>query len=266
MAYLDSRYGKVYYEEYGSGEPIIFLNGVAMTSKSWLQFAGDVTRKNKMIVFDFIDQGKTEAFKEGYTLDDQAEILLDLMNKLEIKKAHLVGMSYGGKVLLNFSKENLNRIKSMTLVNTAHYRSNYNEALVKSWINAGSYLEGKLFSQVILTSMYSIYYYEKYPEKINQKEEYFINRLDKDWYERFVRNIYSTRGYDKKSKLENIDVPTLIITSEDDYVIPIYTQKEMHKLIKNSKFKVIDKVGHAIMYEKPKEFIDTTLNFIRLRL
>lgn len=263
MPYLDSKYGKVYYEEYGSGDPIIFLNGVAMTSKSWLQFIGDVTRQNKMIVFDFIDQGKTEAFKEGYSLDDQSELLLRLMDELKIEKAHMLGMSYGGKVLLNFTKKNLSRIKSMTLVNTAHYRSNYNESLVKSWINAGSYLDGKLFSQVLLTSMYSIHYFEKFPEKINQKEDYFINRLDKVWYERFVRNIYSTRGYDSGLKLENINIPTLVVSSQDDYVIPLYTQEEMHRAIEASKIKIIPEVGHAIMYEKPKEFIDVSLNFIR---
>lgn len=263
MPYMNINDKKIYYKEYGKGEAIVFINGVVMSTNSWSPFIKLVTKNNKMVVVDLIDQGRTEGFENNYTIETQADVLKEVLQELNIEKAHLVGMSYGGKVALTFALKYMDRVSSLSLVNTDAYTTNFNQQLARSWVLAAATLDGELFSSVLLTSMYSIGYFEKNMEKMKEKEQYFIKYLNKDWYERFYRTILSSKSYNIIDSIHKIKVPTLIITSDEDMTIPKGSQEILHKKIENSKWVIIKESGHAIMYEKPMEFIEEVLNFIK---
>lgn len=262
MPYLETRNMKIYYKEYGRGEPIVFLSGVAMSTNSWSPFIKSVTKNYKMIVVDLMDQGKTQGFEDDYTIETQADVLKEFLNNINVLKVHLVGMSYGGKVALTFALKYMDMVNSLSLVNTDGYTTKYNQELARSWVLAAATLNGELFSSVLLPSMYSISYYENNFEKMKEKENYFIKILSKDWYERFYRIILSSKSYNIQDKIHEINVPTLIITSDEDKTIPKKSQEIVHQKIRNSKWIIIKDTGHAIMYEKPQEFIEDVLNFI----
>lgn len=124
MPYINISNKKIYYKEYGHGEPIVFLNGVMMSTNSWSPFIRTVSKDYKMIVVDLIDQGKSDSYKEKYTIETQSDFLKDLLEMLQLKKVHLVGMSYGGKVALTFTLKYKYRVKTLILSNTDSHTSN----------------------------------------------------------------------------------------------------------------------------------------------
>src|SRR5699024_2499751 len=139
---------------------------------------------------------------------------------------------------------------------------NYTKELSKSWLKAGETLDGELFASVILTSMYSLSYYENHYDVMKEKENFFIKNLNEEYKERFKRGVLSAMEYDFRDELKNIKVPTVIITSDEDFVIPKKAQKLIYDNIDNSRWEIINNAGHAVMYEKPEEFINVLMNFL----
>lgn len=263
MAYLSTEYGDIFYKTYGKGnDTVVLVNGAAMSTNGWAPFISTLTKKYKVLLLDLLDQGKTITSIEHYTLETQAKVLDILLEELNIDMIHLAGMSYGGKVSLTYTLKYMKRVKTLSLINTDCYNSNYTKELSKSWLKAAETLDGELFASVLLTSMYSLSYYEDHYDVMKEKKNFFVKNLNKEYYERFKRGVISAMDYDVRDELNKINIPTLILTSDEDFVIPKIAQKVIHENIENSKWRIIEGVGHAVMYEKPKEFIDVYLNFL----
>lgn len=264
MTYLNTKYGEIFYKLYGKGDAtVVFINGAAMSTNGWTPFLKTLTKKNyRVLLLDLLDQGRSKTIKTDYTLEDQADILKLLLDELNIDNIHLAGMSYGGKVSLTFALKYMDKLKSLSLINTDCYNWKYTKELSKSWLKAGETLDGELFASTILTSMYSLSYYENNYDVMKQKENYFKKNLDKDYYERFKRGVLSAMNYDLRDRLKEIKLPTLVLTSDEDYVIPKKAQKYMYDNIEGSKWEIINDAGHAVMYEKPEEFIDILMEFL----
>ena len=75
MPYINISGKNIFYKEYGSGEPIIFLNGVMMSTNSWSPFIKTLSRDFKMVTVDLLDQGRSDSYEDDYTIDTQVEIL-----------------------------------------------------------------------------------------------------------------------------------------------------------------------------------------------
>lgn len=263
MTYLNTKYGEIFYKLYGQGDTtVVFVNGAAMTTNGWTPFLKALRKNYKVLLLDLLDQGRTKTIKKDYRLEDQADIINLLLEELNIDNIHLAGMSYGGKVSLTFALKYMDKLKSLSLINTDCYNSNFTRELSRSWLKAGKTLDGELFASVILTSMYSLSYYENQYDEMKNKENYFIKNLDEEYYERFKRGVLSAMDYDVRDELKNIKVPSLVITSDEDYVIPKNAQKIIHDNIEGSKWEIIKDAGHAVMYEKPDEFIKVLMDFL----
>ena len=65
-----------------------------------------------------------------------------------------------------------------------------------------------------------------------------------------------------RTRLSDITASTLVISAEHDYVTPLYQQKEIVAAIPNAAHAMILDGGHAVMYEKPAEFISLVLGFV----
>lgn len=73
----------IYYETYGEGEPIIILNGIMMSTASWLPFKDAISSDYKLVVFDMVDQGQSDKMTEPYTQDLHVEMLKELIEKID---------------------------------------------------------------------------------------------------------------------------------------------------------------------------------------
>ncbi|HSH34685.1 alpha/beta hydrolase [Schnuerera sp.] len=254
---------KIYYKQYGNGEPVVFLNGAMMATNSWSPFIKTVTENYKMVTVDLLDQGKSDSYEGSYTVETQADFLKEFLDKLELEKVHLVGMSYGGKVALTFTSKYQYKVKSLALSNTDSYTTKIMKEIGKAWIYAASTFDGDIFSLIAMPYMYSFNYYEKSYEDIKEKAKILSKVLNEKWYERFKRGLESADEYHVYDNIKDIEVPTLIISSELDTLTPIKYQHLIHQQIKNSQWKVIEDVGHAAMYEKPKEYISLIMEFLK---
>lgn len=254
----------IYYESHGKGEPIIFLNGIMMSTSSWAPFIkGNVFEGLRVILIDLIDQGKSDRADEQYTQDFHVEILRELIEKLDLGKVHLMGISYGGEVAMKFALKYQDKLKSLILSNTTSYTNQNMKDIEAAWDNAAKTYDGKIFFRTIMPFIYSSKFYEENKEWLREREKAFLMALKNEWYESFRRTVKSASDLNITEELHKIELPALIIGSEFDAITPTAYQEEIHKRIKNSKIFVIKDSGHASMYEKPYEFASIMVGFLK---
>src|SRR5690554_2915255 len=121
MSYFTYLNKNVYYEVEGSGNPVIILNGIMMSTKSWTPFKESLKDHFKMIYVDFLDQGQSDSYEASYTQMIQVDLIKALMDHLNIQKTHLVGISYGGEVALQFSIKYTDYVDRLIIYNSVAY-------------------------------------------------------------------------------------------------------------------------------------------------
>ncbi len=263
MPYVDVDGKRLYYREYGTGIPVVFLNGVMMSTGSWIPFVNTVSKEYRMITVDLLDQGRSDDCEEGYTVDTQANFLNKFLDRLGLNDIHLLGMSYGGKVALTFTIKYQSKVRSLILSNTDSFTSNIMKEIGKGWAYAASSLDGEIFSNIVFPYMYSYKFYQDNYEYIESRKKAMSKALNEKWKDRFIRTLQSAIDYDVSDRIKDIKVPTLIISSELDTISFTGYQEFIHNQIENSSWVTIKEAGHAALYEKPEEYISIVMEFLR---
>lgn len=263
MAYEKIQGKNIYYEEYGEGEVVIFLNGIMMSAGSWSAFTDVFSQDYKILYVDLMDQGLSDKADEQYTQEVHVEMLKELLKKLNYDKIHLFGISYGGEVAQLFALKYGNMIKSLILANTTSYTNKSMQDLEKAWDYAAATYDASIFFNITMPSIYSYKFYEENIEWLKEREKQFDIVLDKNWYDGFRRAAKSANGLNITDILHEINVPTMIISSELDTITPIEYQEILYKNIPNARWTLIKDAGHASMYEKPYEFASILLGFLK---
>ncbi len=264
MAYLDFKGRSIYYHVVGTGKPILILNGIMMSTKSWDPFVKSLTKNNQLIRVDFIDQGQSDKLKNSvYNQDLQVEIIEALLHELKLHKVNVVGISYGGEVAVKFACKHVNHVERLVLFNTTAYTSPWISEIGKSWNNIGKTRNGQNYYQATIPVIYSPSFYEKRLDWMKKREAILIPVFSNpEFLDAMERLTNSAEDYDERENLANINVPTLIVGADEDYLTPIHNQYELHDKIKNSELVIIPNAGHASMYEKPMLFSTLVLGFI----
>ena len=261
MAYFKFKEKDVYYEIHGKGVPFLMLNGIMMSTKSWNDFVSDFSRNNQLILVDFLDQGQSSKMSEPFNHDIQIDLVEALCDHLNLDKINLFGISYGGEIAIQFAIQYPHRLEKLLLFNTTAWTSDWLEEVGNAW-NLASHNWESYYSTTIPV-IYSPQFYVREIEWIKKRKEVlkevFSNR---DFIDSMIRLTNSSVGYDVRDKVSQILVPTLIVSSEYDFVTPLNEQKFLADSIKDSHWVTIPNVGHASMYESPELFKTLALGFI----
>ena len=264
MAFLDLKDGaKIYYEVHGEGESLLFLHGIMMNTMSWLAFIPELSKRFKLILLDFRDQGQSSRMKEPYTQEIHVGDVLGLLDALNIPRVHVMGLSYGGQVALRFALQHQARIKSLSLFNTPNRISNHLLEIGKAWETAAELNDGERFFQLAVPFIYSEPFYETHLDFLMERQKMFKTLLTKEWFEGFVRLSRSVRGYSIfPEELRTIHLPTLLVGADRDIIVSERSMKEIHENIPGCEFIMIPNSGHGAFLERMNEFLTILIGFV----
>lgn len=244
----------MYYVEKGQGEPLLFLNGLAGDSMAWMGQLKTFGRRFRCIAIDQRDVGQSSYAQSPYTLADLARDCLEFCEQLHLPRVHIVGVSMGGMVAQEIALQAPERVASLALVNTL--------ARVDDWFRSTL----KLFDMVRRQSADTATFFgHLLPWWVSHsffrdsgRTSWLLWLLAQNPYaqklEGFLRQLQAVAGHDATSRLGSIRCPTLILTSEDDYIIPPRYSIELKHLIPAASLEQIAAVGHALPVENPVLF------------
>jgi len=128
QVYLKPRYGtdkfifvrgyNLHYAEAGEGQPILLIPGAFSTYRHWNRIIPYLSEHYKLLCLDYLGVGDSDKpkFGFGYTIEEQADLIVKMLGALQIDKVHILGVSYGGAIALNLAArypEKVDRIISV---------------------------------------------------------------------------------------------------------------------------------------------------------
>lgn len=286
---------KIAYRDYGpeEAEPILLVHGLGAQLVHWPPHLIDLLIENnyRPITFDNRDAGLSSRFfnkpsfilgylryflrlpmKTEYSLDDMAQDGINILNELNIKKAHILGTSMGGMISQIICSIFPDKVKSFTLIaSTASVPGPLNGASkeVREIMLERSKSENPTIDEVCEREI-------KWVSAIGMKgreldtpefrEETIANynriknRRDGFGYARQLITILASKNRIKRVKL--IKAPTLIIHGQEDPVINVKNSHKMHQLIPKSELVIIPNMRHLIEEEILDQFKDKLVSHL----
>lgn len=253
----------LYFNEYGSGFPIIIVHGLLGTSDNWITVAKKLSAEYSVFNVDVRNHGRSPHLPEMNYPAMAADLKAFLENQW-IHKAHFIGHSMGGKLVMQFALEYPEIVDKLVVIDIApkSYPGGHEhilDALESIDLNA---VESRKEVEVALS------------EKLNEPES-VIQFLMKNLHFDRVLNNYSWKmnlsaiidHYDEISGAiesgESFDGPTLFISGGNSkYILP-EDEPSIRELFPKAEFKVVEDAGHWVHAEKPAEIFEILKEFLK---
>nr|MBS0020654.1 alpha/beta hydrolase [Gammaproteobacteria bacterium] len=261
----------VYWEYFGQQdrETVALLNGLAMSTDSWQSFLPLLLDEYDVLLYDYLGQGQSSRENEAYSIPRFCGYLKGILETLSISKIHLMGISYGGFVALDFARLYQERLFSLTisgiLLTHEELFRRYQELSLRFY-RAGP--EG--------FELYTYYLYEKiFGERFVRSAKDHLESMRQNFYDRYQDHVYClirlTEAQDpffdaldeNLPGYQGIEIPALIITGAEDRVILPRVQQKICAILSNARWQEITDAGHVVYVENPDVFFGNLKAFMR---
>nr|WP_315254402.1 alpha/beta hydrolase [uncultured Flavobacterium sp.] len=109
---------QISYSNTGKGTAVVLLHGFLENKTMWDFYVSELSKKNRIITIDLLGHGETESLGYVQTMEENADVVHEVLFKLRIRKAILVGHSMGGYVALAFAELYPEKMKGLVLLNS----------------------------------------------------------------------------------------------------------------------------------------------------
>lgn len=248
-----------------SDKNFILLHGSLYNSKTWREVMVYFSKKGNVYAYDQLPYGLSEKVLEGdwtkdnpYTLEATLEEFEAYMDVLGIESATLVGSSYGGVIAAEAAIRLEDRVDELILVDPAILASES----MPQWLVELPQIErlGPIFATSLASgdTFYESTFYNKElltTERMNNnKRETLINNWNLALWE--YLQAWPVNPSNVGEELAEISQRTLVISGEEDKIIPMTDSQKIAESIKNSTFISIPNCGHLPQEENPEAFIE----------
>lgn len=252
----------LWYEESGSGPPVIFLAGTMGDHTQW-----DIVVPQLMglrsITLDNRDIGNSSAARHDYTVREMAGDVLALMGHLDLERASIVGHSLGGKIAQEVALLAPARVDKLVLVSSSAQHDVYSRSLLEHWISLREEVADDLvFVEAICLCTLG-------PETLSRLSlsdaaEMWLVKTELQRGSSFIRNVEASLASDTLARLGEIQAPTLIIYSDCDRIFSRKHGEQLVAGIPGAQGVMMEGCGHAPMAERPAEFARIVQDFLAL--
>ncbi|CAD6533220.1 Non-heme chloroperoxidase [Paraburkholderia hiiakae] len=244
----------IYYKDWGSGRPVVFSHGWPLTADAWdAQMLFLVQNGFRTIAHDRRGHGRSDQPAKGNDMDTWADDLADLLDKLDVKDATLVGHSTGGgEVARYIGRHGTERVSGAVLIGAVP------PIMIKSEKNPGG-LPKDVFdgirkgviddrSQFFKDLAVPFYGYNRSGAKVSQ------GVIESFWQQGMWGGILALHDcvhefseVDYTEDLKKFDVPTLVLHGDDDQIVPIDDAGKLSaKIVKDATLKIYPGGPHGM--------------------
>ena len=249
------------YKIVGEGPPVVFLHGIGGRRQNWQAQMNALESQFTCIAWDARGYGDSEDYDGALDFCHFADDLVRLLDDVSIERAHLVGLSMGARILLDFHSRYDMRVASLTLCDCFYgFKAALSPEKQAEYIELRErpLREGKTFADLapkLIASLVS----PNCPEPIKDDLLQSILALRKESY---LKTLRASVTFDRGSELANITQPVQLIYGEQDQLTPPSIGEDMKDQLANARLSILAGAGHLSNLEKPEEFNETLVQFL----
>ena len=256
---------ELYYEVHGEGQPLILVMGIGYDSTLWtLAQVPALSQKFQVVIFDNRDAGRSSQATSAYTIADMADDTAALMDALDIKKAHVCGLSMGGMIAMEFALRHPGRLDRMILTGApgAPARAAFHPVMTWNWVKAND-KTGEIFACQQFTWLFSTAFLRN-REAVQQTVAMLSSNPNPVGPQAYNRQAQAVLRFDVLDRLAGVKALTLCIVGEQDLLTPVHECREVADKIPGAKFEVIkgDGSSHVVPIERPDDFNGLVMKFL----
>ena len=252
---------KLFYREFGKGEPLIILHGLFGSSDNWQTLAKKFAEDYKVYTVDLRNHGRSFHHEE-FNYDVMMHDVEDLIKDIGLEKVSLMGHSMGGKVSMNYTLNHRERVDNLIVVDIAPRKYQVlHEGIIDALksLNLSEYNKREEVDDALSETL------QNFPVR-----QFLLKNL--------VRN--SNGGFNWKINLNvidrsiqnlvveiNSDQPypgkTLFIAGDkSDYIRPV-DEEQIFELFPSAEVKYLPNTGHWVHSQEPELLYTTVINFMK---
>jgi pimeloyl-ACP methyl ester carboxylesterase len=253
---------QVNYVEMGpdSGKALLLVHGLSGSWQNWLENIPHFAREHRVIALDLPGFGDSPMPDWEVSVEAYGRFVLEFCDALEVKRCTIVGNSMGGFIAAETATREPERFEKLVLVSAAgisHARMRRQPAEVAARMGIATapltlrLVNGGIRRPGARRALFSGLFYS--PNRLPKELlwECFNHGNGKPGVLPAVRGLF---GYDILDRLEEVDVPTLIVWGRNDHVVPPNDAIGYGHRLRNSRTVIFDKTGHLPMAERPVRF------------
>jgi pimeloyl-ACP methyl ester carboxylesterase len=261
----------IYYEDYGTGKPVVLIHGWPLSGASWeKQVPVLLASGRRVISYDRRGFGNSSKPTSGYDYDTFAEDLNKIILTLDLHNVMLVGFSMGGgeiaRYLGKYGSKRVERVVFLSSVPPFLLKTPDNPSGVDKSVFDGIMKAISVDRLAFLSKFFSDFYNVDILEgkRVSKQVVQFSWNVAAGASPKGTFDCVSAWLTDFRKDLARIDVPTLIIQGDADRILPIdSTGRRLHEAIKGSQYVEIKDGPHGIIWTHSEEVNRELLAFSR---
>jgi 3-oxoadipate enol-lactonase len=247
MAFTENQGVKIYWDEQGSGDPILLIMGLSYPSYMWHRSRPILCAQYRTIAFDNRGVGQSDVPPGPYTMAQMASDALAVLDAAGVERAHIFGVSMGGMITQEFALQYPQRVRSLVIGCSAAG----GPTAVQSQPEALQALTRRGLTPEEATEIVIPFIYDAATPRHLIDEDMKI-RLQ--WYptaEGYMNQLMAIFGWEAYSRLPQIHAPALVIHGETDRLVPVGNSKIIAERIPGAKLVLLPNAGHIFSTDQP---------------
>ena len=247
-------------ESVGEGELVVFMHGIGGNRRNWRDNLPVFGAHFCAVAWDARGYGDSDDYETELRFRDFADDLARVLDHFGEERAHIIGLSMGGRIAMDFAYAYPDRLRTITLCATNTGFSRFSPEARAEFIRSRRepLMNGKEPVDIAGPVAQSLMGPKASAAALAQLVD-SMSRLHKHSY---IKSIEALVNLDTHVSLDHIAVPAHVMCGSDDPLTPLSMSREITQLIPQATLTVVPDAGHLLNIENPVDFNAAALNFL----
>ena len=247
-----------YLAEGSPGKPaLVFSHSLGSDLRIWDAVVPQFAKDFRIIRYDTRGHGLSEAPPPPYSVDDLAQDVVGLLDRLEVKQAVVCGLSVGGVTALQLAIAYPDRVRALVLCDTGA-----RIGTLASWEERIATVRTHGLGALAASSM-ERWFTADFRQRCSDEVRGYANMILRASVDGYLGTCYALRDADLSQAAAAIQKPTLVLCGEQDIATPPDMARELARVIPNARLSLIPKAAHISCVEQPEAMAEEMMQFFR---
>lgn len=260
MPIARARDADIYYERRGDGPPVMLVPGLNGEGHWWEPNIQAFARHFTTVIHDHRGTGLSTHSEIDYSIEQMTDDLIGLMDALGIRRAHIVGVSTGGAMAQVVATDHPERARSLIITNSWTKADPYRHRVAAVRKNLVLRIGPTAYVEASPLFLFPSWYLRDNAEAVARGCERALRHFPSP---RIVASrLDAGLEFDRRDRLRELTLPTLVIGAKDDHLTPAYYSEELAALIPGARLHMFETGGHACSRTMAADFNRVALEFL----